>query len=211
VGTVKSVGDDTFTITTQSGATVTVNVSSSTTYRDPSVSSATLANVTVGEQVAVFGTESSDTVTATSVGIGNPSSAGMGGPGAGKGGPGGSAPGAPGAGKGGPTGSPPVAVGRVKSVGDDTFTITTGSGATVTVNVSSSTTYRDPSVSSATLANVTVGEQVAVFGTESSDTVTATSVGIGNPPAAGKGGPGAGKGPFGGTPPSTQKGASASS
>ena len=112
---------------------------------------------------------------------------------------------------GGPTGSPPVAVGRVKSVGDDTFTITTQSGATVTVNVSSSTTYRDPSVSSATLANVTVGEQVAVFGTESSDTVTATSVGIGNPPAAGKGGPGAGQGPFGGTPPSTQKGASASS
>jgi hypothetical protein len=102
-------------------------------------------------------------------------------------------------------------MGTVKSVGDDTFTITTPSGATVTVNVSSSTTYRDPSVSSATLANVTVGEQVAVFGTESSDTVTATSVGIGNPPAAGKGGPGAGNGPFGGTPPSTQKGASASS
>jgi hypothetical protein len=93
-------------------------------------------------------------------------------------------------------GSPPVAFGTVKSVGDNTFTITDRSGATVTVNVSSSTAYRDPGVTSPTLANVTVGEHVAVFGTETSEVVTATSVAIGGPPA---GTPG--RGGKGGTPP----------
>jgi hypothetical protein len=80
-------------------------------------------------------------------------------------------------------GAPPVAVGTVKSVGDDTFTLTTASGSTVTVDVGSSTTYTDPGVSSATFANVTVGEHVAVIGTESSNTVTATKVLIGLPPS----------------------------
>jgi hypothetical protein len=42
------------------------------------------------------------------------------------------------------------------------------------------------------LANVTVGESVAVFGTETSGTVAATSVAIGNPGGfGGHGGPGA--------------------
>jgi hypothetical protein len=36
-------------------------------------------------------------------------------------------------------GSPPSAVGTVKSVGNDTFTLTTQDGTTVTVDVSSST------------------------------------------------------------------------
>jgi uncharacterized protein (UPF0261 family) len=81
VGTVKSVGDGTFTITSQGGTTVTVDVGSSTTYRDPGVTSPTIANVTVGEHVAVFGTDTSNTVTATSVAIGTPPSGGMGGPG----------------------------------------------------------------------------------------------------------------------------------
>jgi hypothetical protein len=85
-------------------------------------------------------------------------------------------------------GSPPAAVGTVKSVGDDTFAITTRDGTTVTVNVSSSTTYRDHDVSSPSLANVTVGEQVAVFGTDSANVVTATSVAIGAPPAGAPGG-----------------------
>ena len=203
VGTVKTVGDDTFTLTDQSGTTVTVDVSSSTTYRDPGVTSPTIANVTVGEHVAVFGTERSALVNATSVAIGDP-------PAGGKGGPGGSGHtgGPPGAG-----GSPPVAVGTVKTVGDDTFTLTDQSGTTVTVDVSSSTTYRDPGVTSPTIADVTVGEHVAVFGTESSAVVTATSVGIGGPPTGGPswpGGPGGpgGSGRKGGTPPTTSSGTS---
>ncbi len=89
-----SVGASSFTIKAKDGSTVTVDVSGSTTYRDPSVSSPTLANVTVGETVAAFGTETSNTVTATSVAIGEPG--GPGGPGgpSGHGGPGG--PGGPG-------------------------------------------------------------------------------------------------------------------
>ncbi len=39
-----------------------------------------------------------------------------------------------------------------------------------------------------TLANVTVGEHVAVFGTDTSNVVTATSVAIGDPPSGGPGG-----------------------
>jgi preprotein translocase subunit YajC len=163
VGTVKSVGDNTFTLTTADGSTVTVDVGSSTTYVDPGVSSPTFANVTVGEHVAVMGTKSANTVTATNVLIGLP-------PGGGKA-----------FGPGGP-GGPPAAVGTVKSVGSDSFTLTTSDGSTVTVHVSSSTKYMDPGVSSPSLANVTVGEHVAVIGTESSNTVTATSVLIGVPP-----------------------------
>ena len=95
---------------------------------------------------------------------------------------------------GGPggTGTPPVAVGTVQSVGADTFTLTTRDSTTVTVDVTSATTYFDPGITSPTMANVTVGERVAVFGTSgsgSSGTVTATQVAIGVP-NGGPGGPG---------------------
>ena len=177
VGTVTTVGTSSFTIKTKDGSTVTVDVSGSTTYRDRGVSSPTLANVTVGETVAAFGTETSNTVTATSVAIGAP------------GGPGDHG------------GSPPAAVGTVTTVGTSSFTIKTKDGSTVTVDVSGSTTYRDRGVSSPTLANVTVGETVAAFGTETSNTVTATSVAIGEPGGpggyGGYGGPGGHGGPGG--------------
>jgi hypothetical protein len=48
-----------------------------------------------------------------------------------------------------------------------------------TVDVSSSTTYRDGKVSAPTFANVTKGEMVIVEGTTESGIVTATSVVIG--------------------------------
>jgi hypothetical protein len=80
----------------------------------------------------------------------------------------------------------------VTSVGPSSFTIKTKDGTAVTVDVTSSTTYRDRGVSSPTLANVTVGETVAAFGTETSNTVSATSVAIGGP-----GGPGGHGGPDG--------------
>ena len=197
VGTVKSVGDDTFTLAEQDGTLVTVNVGSTTSYLDPGVTSPSLASVTVGEHVAVFGTDTSDVVAATRVAIGTPPAGGKGGPG-GQGGP-------PGTG-----GSPPAAFGTVKSVGDDTFTRTGPDGTVVTVNVGSTTSYVDQGVTSPSLANVTVGEQVAVFGTDTSNVVTATKVAIGTPPAGGKGGPGGRGGPpgMGGTPPSTSSSAS---
>ncbi len=180
VGAVKSVGSGTFTLTTPDGKTVTVDVGSSTTYLDPGVSSPSIANVTVGAHVAVFGTETSNSVTATKVAIGAPLGAG---------GPGGFRISG---------GTPPAAVGAVKSVGSGTFTLTTPDGKTVTVDVGSSTTYLDPGVSSPSIANVTVGAHVAVFGTENSNTVTATKVAIGGP--MGPGGPGGFGGPaFGGS------------
>ena len=82
----------------------------------------------------------------------------------------------------------PVTGGIVKSVGNDTFTVTTRDGTVVTVDVTGSTTYRDRAVTSPTFANVTPGSHVAVVGTMTSDTVAATSVLIGGPGAPG--GPG---------------------
>jgi hypothetical protein len=110
-------------------------------------------------------------------------------------------------GHGRPGGSPPAAVGTVATVGTTSFTIKAKDGTIVTVDVSGTTMYRDQGVSSPTLANVTVGETVAAFGTETANTVTATSVAIGEPGGhdghggpGGRGGPG-GPGAPGGSPP----------
>jgi hypothetical protein len=99
-----------------------------------------------------------------------------------------------------PEGGPPAAVGTVASVGTGTFTLTTPNYTTVTVKVNGTTTYLDRGVTSPTVANVTTGERVAVFGTESSGVVTATKVAIGVPGdgPAGPRGPGAHGGPNGG-------------
>ncbi len=93
-------------------------------------------------------------------------------------------------GPGGPDHAPPAAAGTVASVdaSGNSFTVKNHDGTTVTVDVSSSTTYGDPSVTSPSLSNVTVGEHVFVVGTTSSGTVTATKVMIGMPPR-GPGGP----------------------
>src|ERR1019366_8161252 len=117
VGTVKSIGANTFTLTTHSGTVVTVNVATTTTtYQDRGVTAPTFANVTVGSHVAVVGTDTANTVAATRVLIG-----GLGGHRFGN-------------------GTRPAAVGTVKSIGADTFTLTTRSGTVVTVNVTSGTT-----------------------------------------------------------------------
>lgn len=92
-------------------------------------------------------------------------------------------------------GARPAAVGTVKSIGDGTFTVLAHDGTTMTVDVDSSTTYFDPGVSSPNIASVTVGEQVAVFGSGTTESVTATRVAIGRPPVSGTGGPGGGAGP----------------
>ncbi len=104
--------------------------------------------------------------------------------------------GAPGS---GPGGAAPAAAGTVESVDTSasSFTLKEANGDSVTVDVTSSTTYRDPSVSSPSLSDVTTGKRVAVLGTSSSGTVTATTVLIGIPTGpGGAGGPGGG-GPHG--------------
>jgi hypothetical protein len=98
-------------------------------------------------------------------------------------------------------------------VGTGTFTLETRNKTTVTVGVTSTTTYRDPTVASASFADVKVGERVGVVGTTTSDTVDATSVMIGTPRGPGgkpgtvgggvspKGARPAGGGPEDGLPP----------
>ena len=68
----------------------------------------------------------------------------------------------------------------MKSIGANTFTLTTHSGTVVTVNVATATTtYQDRSVTAPTFANVTVGSHVVVVGTDTANTVAATKVLLG--------------------------------
>jgi preprotein translocase subunit YajC len=183
-GTVASVGADTFVVTTIDGTKVTVDVSGTTTYVDPGVTTPSFTDVKVGDHVAVFGTDSSNTVTANKVALGGPDGGGPGGFG----------------GHRGFGGTPPAAVGTVASVGTNTFVVTSPDGTKVTVDVGSSTSYMEFGKTSASIADVTVGAHVAVFGTNANNTVTATTVGIGNPtarPGGPWGGPGRPGGPWG--------------
>lgn len=78
------------------------------------------------------------------------------------------------------------AVGTVDSVGTNTFTITTAAGKTVTVNVSSSTTYRGAN-GTASFGDIRKGDVVVVKGaTGTNNTINATAVAIVPPHAAGK-------------------------
>ena len=175
-GTVASVGANSFTVTTHDGTKVTVDVSGTTTYVDSAVTTPSLADVKAGDHVAVFGTDTAGTVTATKVAVGGPDRNGHGGPGDSR----------------GFGGTPPAASGTVDSVGTNTFTLSSPDGTKVSVDVGSSTTYTEFGKTSASIADVTVGAHVAVFGTDTANTVTATKVGIGSPTAGpdGRGGPG---------------------
>ena len=74
MGTVLSVdaASGSFTLQSPAGTTYTVDVSASTTYREPGQASPSLKDVTKGDHVAVVGTLSSTTVTANTVLIGGP-------------------------------------------------------------------------------------------------------------------------------------------
>jgi hypothetical protein len=77
--------------------------------------------------------------------------------------------------------TPPAAAGKVATVDPtgDSFTLTEHNGTVVTVDVGSTTTYKDGKVTAPTFSNVKVGEMVGVQGATVSGTVTATSVLIG--------------------------------
>jgi hypothetical protein len=164
-GTVSSVdrSSDTFTVKTVTGSTVKVKVTSSTAFRERSGSSpastskASFADVKTGESVAVIGSTSHGVLTATTVMIGTFG------------------------GRGRPGGFAGGTFGKVSSVdrSADTFKLKTFSGSTVTVKVTSSTSYRDTSVSKASFTDVKVGENVAVTGSTSHGVETAKTVVIG--------------------------------
>ena len=131
-----------FTVKGHDGTTVTVDVTSSTTYKDQGVTSPSFANVTTGEMVSVEGTTASGIVTATSVFIGFGLAAYS------------------------DLGRPPLRRARLsrsrlgRAARPDIFTVKGHDGTTVTVDVTSSTTYKDPGVTSPSFANVTTGEMV---------------------------------------------------
>jgi hypothetical protein len=140
----------TFTITTgDPTATVTVNLSSSTTYREPGTTSPSLSDILVGDHITVFGTQDgTDVVNATSVDLPRAIDFGT------------------------------VATAPASSTAT-TFTITTAgrTSTTLTINVSSTTTYRDPGVSSPSLVDVVAAGHVLVIGAQDgTNMVNATSV-----------------------------------
>lgn len=153
-GTVRSVDParHTFELRTATGS-VTVDVLSSTAFRDRGRTRATFSSLQVGAQVAVVGTRSGDVEKAKLVILG---------------------------GFRGPGGLRPGVLGRVASVdaARHTFVVVTASGS-VTVEVSSSTVFRDRGATTAAFADVKVGLQVAVAGTKAKGREKATSVFIG--------------------------------
>jgi hypothetical protein len=94
---------------------------------------------------------------------------------------------------------PDVIAGEVTAKAADSITLKTRDGASVTVKVDSSTTYRIAGKDAATLADVTVGMQLAAEGSRASDT-TFNAFSVGGGPVlrpVGPGGPGRPGGPGG--------------
>jgi hypothetical protein len=182
-GTVQGMpGADSFTIKTPSGATDTVDVSPTTSYFERGVLTVSLSDVAAGDYVAVFGTVSGSTVTATKVAIATPQ----------------------------PSNGQFATAGTVQtSPSGGSFVIETWNHTQVIVQTSSSTTYTERGVSGASLADIAIADNVAVFGTVSGASVTATQVavggnGVGGGPGylGGRGyrGGGGGPGPLGAIP-----------
>jgi len=173
VGTVVSVDSSahSFVIREASGAHVTVDVTSSTAYKVGGGASATFASLRPGESVAVIGASSPRAETAAIVVIGKASPGAAGG----------------GVGVGFPGGFAHGTFGTVVSVdaSGHSFELKPAKGAQLKVVVTSSTTFRDRSDSSAGLAQVKKGESVAVLGTTSKGVETAKTVIIGLPGGAG--------------------------
>ena len=131
-----------FTLLTAKGATLTVDVSSATVYREPGARPGAQPEVLAGDKVRVVGTEPTPgALDATLVLV------------------------------------PLVrAAGTVASVATSSFVLTLTAG-TLTVDVTSATVYREPTVHRASFANVLPGEKVAVTGAQAgTGTIDATMV-----------------------------------
>ncbi|HUC14595.1 MAG TPA: DUF5666 domain-containing protein [Acidimicrobiales bacterium] len=160
IGTVASVGTGVFTLNvansplTATATTYTVNVSSTTKYREPGVKPANFADVLVGDKVRAAGNLASPgTMNADSVFI-----------------------------------YQAKVSGTVATVNAGGFTLTTAKDATVTVNVSASTVYREPRPKGASFSPVMVGDKVQVIGAQAgAGVVDAISVLISPSNHAGKG------------------------
>lgn len=138
-----------FTLLAHGGTTWTVDLSTSTTYAEPGVSSLGYSSVAVGDEAAVDGTSAgSDTVDATSVWlVQRPVVVGT--------------------------------VATAPSGATGSFTVTAHGGTTWTVDLTGSTSYTERGVASPTYSSVAVGDGVVVFGSSTgTDTVSASAVSI---------------------------------
>jgi Domain of unknown function (DUF5666) len=165
-GTVASVGSSSFTVTTRGGSTATVKVTSSTKFSGTGITD--LSSLKKGTVVAVYGTGTSSSVTATRV------TAGFAGAGRG---------GFPGGGRF--PGGRPGAFGTITAIGSDSFTINSRGGTTETVDVTSATTYSSSAGTLSGLSSLKTGEDVIVEGTTSGSVVKATAVQVFQPGTGG--------------------------
>jgi hypothetical protein len=162
VGVVASISSSKFTLTTRQNSTVTVDVTSSTTFSG--VGATSIAALKKGTAVAVYGkVGSNSTITATRV------TSGFGGLGRGRFGGGGT-------------------FGAIASIGSNSFTITSSNGTNETVKVTASTSFEDTAGTLSGLSSLKKGESVLVRGTVSGSVVTATDVRVVVPGAGGFGG-----------------------
>jgi len=168
IGTVSALSASGFTLTTANGTVDTVNVSSTTVYKEHGVSSATLSNVVNGDTAIVVGTNTSSTIAAETVIIAMATQ------------------------KGGhhdtAWSGATITAGAITTIGANTFTITTTTGASDTVNVSNTTVYREHGASGVSFNTLTTGQNVAVIGTVTTGTVTALAIIISPAPDAHQGG-----------------------
>jgi hypothetical protein len=186
VGTVTAVDGNTVTLTDKkSGTTYTIDVSSATitkrsaptasssttgttstgtsrTWTPPTETTITASDIAVGDTLMVQGTVSGTTITATKVedGVG-----GFGGHGGGM---------------GGPDGRGPGVQGTVTAVNGNTITVTGKNGTTYTIDGSSSKVTKMETIS---VSDIQVGDIIGAQGTVSGDSVTATHIMDGVPPA----------------------------
>ena len=156
-----------FTLNGEDNTTLTVDVSTTTTFNEQGVVSPSFAAVCVGGRAGALGRSSGSTVTTTAVFVVPP-----------------------------PTPKPHTVFGTVASVNGTTttgacgipattgvFTLNGEDNTTFTVDVSTTTTFNEQGVVSPSFADVCVGGRAGALGLISSGTVTATAVFVTPPPA----------------------------
>jgi hypothetical protein len=154
-------GDGTAAVSPWKSSVATVDVTPSTTFIEPGVSTPSFANLCVGDVVGAVGSVSNDIVTASKVYVFPPKTPPV----------------------------PHGTFGTVTTVNDTTvagtcgtaaatgtFTVAAWRSSVTTVDVTSSTTFNEPGQSDPSFADVCVGEAVGAIGSVTGDTVTATKV-----------------------------------
>lgn len=162
VGSVTSVSGTTLTVTDKSGTVFTIDGASAKITKGFDASSITLgiANVKVGDNVAVLGTISGNAVAATAIMDGaNPMH-----------------------------GERPALLGAITSVNGNVVTITDKSGVVFTVDATNAKISKGFGEFGTTiaLADLKVGDEVGVLGTKSGQAVTATAIMDGMGPHGGR-------------------------